>query len=75
MTKDQMRAALDRVLTWPERRQQDVLEILRIMEEQDTSGWHLTDEQVAEVRRRRADKDEPSITLEELDAYLRRRGT
>jgi hypothetical protein len=74
MTKDNVKAALDRVLTWPPERQQDVVKILRAMEEQDTSEWRLTDEQLAEVERRLADKNEPTITLEELDARLRRRG-
>ena len=74
MTKDQVKAVLDRVLTWPPERQEDAIELLRFMEEQHTSPWRLTDEQLAEVRRRRADKDEPTITLEELDAHLRRRG-
>jgi hypothetical protein len=45
-----------------------------MMEENDASLLQLTDEQVAEVRRRRADTDEPTLTLEELDARLRRRG-
>jgi hypothetical protein len=34
----------------------------------------LTDEQLAEVRRRRAVKDPVTLTLDELDERLRRRG-
>jgi hypothetical protein len=52
MTKDQVKAVLDRVLHWPEARQEDAAEILRLMEEQDRSTLQLSDEQVAEVRRR-----------------------
>jgi hypothetical protein len=74
MTKEQVKAALDRALTWPPQRQEDAAALLKMMEENDASLLQLTDEQVAEVRRRRADTDEPTLTLEELDARLRRRG-
>ena len=55
MTKDQVKEVLDRVLTWPQKRQEDAARILSEMEEQDASPYHLTDEQVAEVKRRLAD--------------------
>ncbi|HEX4192755.1 MAG TPA: hypothetical protein VHY80_06640 [Stellaceae bacterium] len=54
MTKDQVKAVLDRVLEWPEARQEDAAEILRLMEEQDRSPLQLSEEQVAEIRRRMA---------------------
>jgi hypothetical protein len=74
MTKEQLKAALDRVLAWPPERQDDVVELLRLIEEHDTSPLQLTDEQVAEVGRRMADEREPSLTLDELDFRLRRLG-
>jgi hypothetical protein len=55
MTKSQVKQILDRVLTWPPERQEDAARVLMEMEEQDASPYHLTDEQVAEVERRRAD--------------------
>jgi hypothetical protein len=55
MTKDQVKEVLDRVLTWPPERQEDAVRVLIEMEEQDASPYRLTDEQVAEVERRRAD--------------------
>ena len=55
MTKEQMKEILDRVLTWPPKRQEDAARVLSEMEEQDASPYTLTDSQVEEVGRRRAD--------------------
>src|ERR1700680_2395175 len=55
MTRDQVKEILDRVLTWPPERQADGAAIVELMEEQDRSDLRLTDEQVAEVKRRLAD--------------------
>ena len=66
MTKEQVKEILDRVLTWPQRRQQDAAEMLTLMEEQDSSTLRLTDEQAAEVRRRLADPSPSRIPAEEV---------
>ncbi len=66
MTKDQVKAVLDRVLTWPPERQEEAARILSEMEGQDTSGLALSDEQVAEVQRRLADPEPKFLTLEEV---------
>jgi hypothetical protein len=66
MTKDQVKAVLDRVLTWPSKRQEDAARVLAEMEAQDTSPHSLTDEQVAEVKRRLADPNPRFLTLEEV---------
>ncbi len=55
MTNEQVKEILDRVLTWPPKRQEDAARVLTEMEKQDASPYHLTDEQVEEVERRRAD--------------------
>ena len=74
MTKDQIKAVLDRVLTWPPKRQEDVAQVLSIMEEQDKSPLRLSDEQVAEVERRLADPNPKFLTLEEVrERFVRRR--
>jgi hypothetical protein len=73
MSKEQVKAVLDRVLTWPSERQQDAAKLLMLMESQDESIYRLTDEQVEEVRRRRADQSAPRLTLDELKERLRRR--
>lgn len=74
MTKSEVKAALDRVLSWPEERQKNVVQALSAMEEQDKSSYHLTDEQLAEVRRRRAKKNPKYISVSEARKRLRRIG-
>ncbi|MEA2904868.1 MAG: hypothetical protein QOI12_2255 [Alphaproteobacteria bacterium] len=74
MTKDQVKEVLDRVLTWPPERQDDAVEMLMSIEAQDNSGYRLTDEQLAELRRRRAEENPKTLTLAEFDMRLRRFG-
>ena len=66
MTREQVKAVLDRVLTWPPERQEDAVEILKAVEEQDTSGLRLSDEQLAELRRRRAKNDPNRMGFDEV---------
>lgn len=74
MTKGQVKAVLDRVLTWPAERQEDAARVLIEMEEQDTSTYQLTDEQLAEVKRRLADPTPKFLSLEEVrERFARRR--
>lgn len=74
MTQDQVKAILDRVLTWPRERQEDAAELLTLIEQHDRSPYRLTDEQLRDVRDRIADRDAPTLTLDELDERLRRLG-
>jgi hypothetical protein len=73
MKKEQIKAVLDRVLTWPSERQEEAARVLTEMEEQNTTDLRLTDEQVAEVERRLADPDPKFLTLEEVRARFARR--
>jgi hypothetical protein len=73
MTKEQVKRILDRVLTWPPERQADVVHVVEIMEEQDNSTLRLTDEQLAEVRRRRAKKNPKYVSLAEARKRFRDR--
>jgi hypothetical protein len=73
MTKDQIKEVLDRVLTWPPERQADVVHIVELMEEQDRSDLRLSDEDVAEVHRRLAEKNPEVVTLAEFKEHIRRR--
>ena len=66
MTKEQVKAILDRVLTWPPQRQADVAHVVELMEEQDKSTLRLTDEQAAEVRRRLANPSSKRIPAEDV---------
>lgn len=74
MTQDEVKAILDRVLTWPRERQEDAAELLALIEEHDKSPYGLSEEQAAEVRTRLADRNAPTVTLSELDERLRRLG-
>jgi hypothetical protein len=47
MTKEQVKEILERVLTWPPERQEHAARMLSEMEAQETSPYHLSDEQVA----------------------------
>ena len=70
MSKEQVKAVLDRVLTWPSERQEDAAKVLILMEAQDESVYRLTDEQAEEVRRRRADPAARKLTLDEFNERL-----
>jgi hypothetical protein len=74
MTRDQVKAVLDRVLTWPPERQEDAVELLKAVEEQDSSELRLNDEQLAEVRRRRAKNDPNRVPFDEVFRRFRARG-
>jgi hypothetical protein len=73
MTKEQVKRILDRVLGWPPERQEDAARMLELMEEQDTSDLRLSPQQLAEVRRRRAEENPETMTLAEFNERLRRR--
>jgi hypothetical protein len=73
MSKEQVKAVLDRVLTWPSERQEDAAKVLMLMESQDESVYRLTGEQVEEIRRRRADPNPRRLTLDEFKERLSRR--
>ena len=77
MTKEQVKEILDRVLTWPPKRQEDAARVLSEMEEQDASPYYLTEEQVEEVKPRRQDfreGTERNATDEELAALWKKCG-
>jgi DNA-binding transcriptional MerR regulator len=69
-----LKEVIERLETWPEERQEDAARVLLEMEAQDTSSYQLTDEQLAELRRRRAEKTPKILTLAEFDQRLRRFG-
>ena len=74
MTRDQVKAILDRVLTWPPERQADVAHVVELMEEQNRADLRLSDEQAAEVRRRLADPNRKRIPAEEVFKRYRSSG-
>ena len=74
MIDEQLNVIFERVRRWPRERQREAAEMLALIEEQDSSPLELTEEQLAEVRRRRADANAKLLTLEEFDARLSRFG-
>jgi predicted transcriptional regulator len=50
MTKEQIKAVLDRVLTWPEDRQQDAAEMLLMLEAHEGELYHPSDEEWAAIQ-------------------------
>jgi hypothetical protein len=77
MTRDQLKAVLDRVLTWPPERQDDAARVLAAMEEQNASPYRLAKEQVEEVLRRQQDFKEGReryATDEEMAALWKKCG-
>jgi hypothetical protein len=65
MSKEQVKAVLDRVLTWPSERQEDAAKLLMLMESQDESVYRLADEHVEEVRRRMDDPNRKLVSAVE----------
>ena len=74
MTENRVKEVLERVLRWPSARQADVVHVVELMEEQDTSNLRLSDEQVAEVKRRRAQKSSKRIPADKVFKRFRSRG-
>ena len=70
MTKDQTKKVLDRVLTWSPERQEMAVELLEGIAAQDDAAAQLTDEQLAEVKRRLADPSPRFLTFDEVRARL-----
>ena len=75
MTKDEVKAVLDRVSTWPKKRQADLIYVVEAMEKQDKSELRLTPEQAKEVRRRLKEKNAKTIPAKEVFRRLRSRWT
>jgi len=65
MTKEQVKEILDRVLTWPPDRQADIAHTVELMEAQDRCDLQLTEEQLAEARRRRRKHSPNYVSLAE----------
>jgi hypothetical protein len=73
MKKEQVKAVLDRVLTWPPERQEQAVRLLSELEQQNAASLALTDDQLAEVKRRLADPNPKFLTLPEVRKRFARR--
>ena len=50
MSKEQIKAILDRVLTWPPERQQDAAEMLLMLEAHEGEFYHPSDDEWAGIQ-------------------------
>ena len=50
MTKAQIKAVLDRVLSWPPERQQDAADMLLLLEAQEGESYQRSDEEWAAIQ-------------------------
>jgi hypothetical protein len=74
MKKEQVKAALDRVLTWSPERQEQAVRLLSELEQQDAAALALTDDQLAEIERRLAEPNPKFLSLSEVrERFVRRR--
>ena len=73
MNKD-VESAFKRLLDWPHERQEDAVELLKLIEEHDRSPYRLTEDQANDVRHRLAKEKPRALTLSQLDDRLRLRG-
>ncbi len=75
MTKEQIRAVLDRVLTWPPERQRDAAEMLMALEARAGELYHPSDEEWAAIEEglEQARRGE-FVSDEEMDALWKRFG-
>jgi hypothetical protein len=74
MTIDDVKNILDRVLTWPPKRQADLVHVVELMELQDESGRRLSEEQAEEVRRRLDNPPDETIPAETVFKRFRSAG-
>ncbi len=72
MTKHEIKAVLDRVLTWPEARQEEAAELLLALEAEE-AVYVPTDDEVAAIHRGLAEAEAGKFaTDEEVDSVLGR---
>ena len=50
MTKEDIKAVLDRVLTWPPERQENAVEMLLMLEAQEGEFYHPSDDEWAAIQ-------------------------
>jgi hypothetical protein len=66
--------AIQRLKELPDERQNELAEALMAVAESDLHPYHLTDDQVAEVRRRRANPNRKFVSLAQVRKRLRHFG-
>jgi predicted transcriptional regulator len=70
MNKALIESVLDRVRTWPPRRQEDAVRILLAMEDQDLGIYRLSDEERAEIRAALTEVERGEVATDEQVAAV-----
>src|SRR3954451_6994334 len=72
MTKDQVKAVLDRVLTWPPERQEDAAQLLLELEAQEGEFYHPDDDEMAAIEEGLAEARRGEfVSADEIAALLK----
>jgi predicted transcriptional regulator len=75
MTKDQVKEVLDRVLTWPQERQEDAAQMLLALEAQEGELYHPSDDESTAIEEGLAQaKRGEAVTDDEIAALFKPRG-
>lgn len=73
MSKEQIKAVLDRVLTWSPARQQDAAEMLLWLEAKEGEAYHPSDDEWASIQEGLAQaKRGEFVPDEEMEAFWKR---
>lgn len=70
MTKQEIEAVFERVQSWPEERQEDVINILREMERQGIEPYELDDEERAAIEEGLAEAERGEFATDEEIAAI-----
>jgi hypothetical protein len=75
MTKDQIKAVLERVLTWPPERQADAADMLLMLEAREGERYHPADDEWSAIQEglEQARRGE-FVSDEDMDAFWKRHG-
>jgi hypothetical protein len=73
MSKDQIKAVLERVLTWPPDRQKDAAEMLLWLEAKEGEFYHPADDEWAAIQEGLAQAERGEfVSDEEMDTFRKR---
>ena len=76
MTKDQVKQVLDRVLTWPQERQEDAAQMLLVLEARQGELYHPDDDEWAAIAEGVAQaKRGEAVSADEIAALFKPRGS
>jgi len=74
MTREQIKSVLDRVLTWPQERQQDAADMLLMLEAQEGEFYHPSDDEWDAIQEGMEDVGRGEVsTREEIEQVFKRR--